>query len=215
MIIENGPYTVYVLTNTINGKMYVGTTKRTLKARFSRGKGYENQKLFYEDICKYGWDKFLSEVFASNLTEEEAFNMEKLLIAKLREQDPDLLYNRDAGGKYGKHCQETKEIIRELNVGRVITEEAKVKIRAARANQVFSEEALARRSAKMKGRKMSPEFCKHVGETHSKKVRCLENGIVYPSATAAAKDLNVSASGISQQIKGIYSHVKGYHFEFV
>ena len=64
-----------------------------------------------------------SEVFASNLTEQEAFNMEKILISKLREQDPDLLYNRDAGGKHGKHCEETKEVIRELNVGRVIAEE--------------------------------------------------------------------------------------------
>lgn len=215
MIIENGPYTVYVLTNSENGKMYIGTTRRKLNQRFNRGRGYEHQKLFYADIQKYGWDKFECQVFAKHLTEEEAFNMEKLLISKLREQDPDLLYNRDAGGKYGKHCEDTKEIIREANVGRIITEEAKVKIRAVRANQVFSEEALAKRSAKMRGRKMSPEFCKHIGETHSKRVRCIENNTIYPSITAAAKELNVSISGISQQIKGVYSHVKGYHFEYV
>ena len=57
MIIENGPYTVYSLTNTVNGKMYVGTTRRPLKVRFNSGLGYQHQKAFYADIRKFGWDK--------------------------------------------------------------------------------------------------------------------------------------------------------------
>lgn len=215
MIIENGPYTIYALTNTVNNKMYIGTTKKKLYQRFNGGRGYEHQKLFYADICKYGWDKFESEIIASNLTEQEAFNMEKLLISKLREQDPDLLYNKDAGGKHGKHCKETKEIIRQINVGRVITEEAKEKIRAARAKQVFSTESLEKRAAKIRGRKMSPEFCKNIGETHSKPVRCIENNTCYKSMKEASIALNVSVSGISQHLKGVYSSVKGYHFEYV
>ena len=215
MIIENGKYTIYVLNNTITNKIYVGVTTRSLRERFHGGEGYRHQKNIYADILKYGWHSFESEIFASGLTEEEAFHMEKILISKLRELDPDMLYNRDAGGKHGDHCEKTKEIIREINVGRVVTEEAKNKIRKARASQVFSAEALAKRSAKMKGRKMSPEFCKRIGERSSKAVRCIENGKEYPSMKLAAEDLGLSVSGISQQIKGVYKHVKGYHFEFV
>lgn len=215
MIIKNGPYSIYVLTNTVNGKMYVGATRRKLEVRFRNGQGYDHQKLFYADICKYGWDKFESELFASNLTEEEAYNMEKLLIAKIREQDPDILYNRDAGGKYGKHCDETKEYLREINTGRIITEETKEKIRAARAKQVISHESIMKTAEKNRGRKMSSEFCKRLGERSSKKVKCIETDTIYDSATIASKELNVSVSGISQVCNNKIPHIKGLHFEYV
>lgn len=215
MIIENGPYTVYVLISKTTGKLYVGVTSKEPEKRFNYGAGYKHNKEFYDVIKEYGWNDIEQNIFARNLTYDEAFNMEQILIGKFRDQNPGLICNRDAGGEHGKHCQDTKEIIRQINVGRIITEEAKVKIREARAKQVFSPEALAKRGEKMRGRKMSPEFCKRLGERSSKPVKCLENGLVYPSATKAAKELNVSVSGISQQIKGVYSHVKGLHFEYV
>lgn len=215
MIIENGPYTVYVLISKTTGKLYVGVTRLEPEKRFNYGSGYIHNTEFYSIIRQYGWKDIKQNIFARNLTKDEAFHMEELLISKFREQSPELICNRDAGGEHGKHCQDTKEILREANVGRIITEEAKVKIRAARANQVFSEEALAKRSAKMKGRKMSPEFCKRLGERSSKAIRCIEAGKEYASMKLAAEDLNLSVSGISQHIKGIYSSVKGYHFEFV
>ena len=215
MIIENGPYTVYILTNKVNNKIYIGTTKRKLSVRFNNGRGYEHQKDFYADIYKYGWDNFEQEIFASNLTESEAFNMEKTLITKFREIDPDMLYNRDAGGKYGKHCEDTKEIIRAANVGRVITEEAKEKIRAARAKQIFSPEVIEKRNAKLKGMKRSPETRKAISECKKKKILCVETGKVYNSMTDASNDLHISLSCVSQQCKNIIPHAKGYHFEYV
>ena len=215
MIIKNGPYAVYVLIDKTEGHIYVGTTINELSHRFLKGEGYRNNKRFYAIIKKYGWDNIEQNIFAKHLTEEEAYGIEKTLIAKFRESVPDLICNLDAGGKYGKHCEETKEKIRKLNLSRVISEEAKEKIRAARAVQVFSEETQRKKSEKMRGRKMSPEFCKRLGERSSKSVMCLETGVVYPSATKAAKELNVSVSGISQQIKGVYSSVKGLHFKYV
>lgn len=215
MIIENGPYTVYVLINKVNKKLYVGVTRQSLTKRCNFGWGYVKNKPFFEDIQKYGWANIEQNIFAQKLTKEEAFNMEKILIAEFRHQDPNSVYNLDAGGEHGKHCSSTKKTIKEANIGRTVSDEAKAKIRAARARQVFSEEALAKRSAKMKGRKMSPEFCKRLGERSSKAVRCIETGREYSSMKLAAKDLELSVSGISMQIKGVYSHVKGYHFEFV
>ena len=215
MVIENGPYTVYILTNKINNRMYIGTTRKKLYQRFNKGEGYRHQKLFYEDIKKYGWDNFEADVFAANLTEEEAFNTEKMLIKMYRENFPDMLYNRDAGGKHGEHCQETKEIIRDLNVGRIISEETKEKIREARAKQVISYESIMKAAAKNRGRKMSPEFCKKLGERSSKKIICIETGIVYSSATKASKQLGISTSMLSQVCNKKYETAKGLHFEFV
>lgn len=215
MIIENGPYTVYVLISKTTKKLYVGVTRLNPEIRFNRGEGYKHNKEFYNIIKQYGWEDIEQNLFARNLTYSEAFNMEQILIRELRKETPSLVCNRDAGGEHGRHCEETKEILREANLGRIVTEEAKEKIRAARAKQVFSPEALAKRGEKMRGRKMSSEFCKRLGERSSKPVKCLENGIIYPSVTKAAEELNVSKSGITQQIKGVYKHAKGLHFEYV
>lgn len=215
MIIENGCYKVYILTNTVNGKMYIGVTKKPLSHRFLNGEGYRHNKEFYADIQKIGWDKIDQQLFASNLTEEEAFNMERLLISELRKQDENLLYNKDGGGKYGKHCNETKQIIRDANVGRIISEETKAKIREARAKQVILHESIMKTAEKNRGRKMSPEFCKRLGERSSKKVLCFETNTVYDSATKAAKDLNVSLSGISQVCSNKIPHTKRLHFKYI
>lgn len=216
MIIENGPYTAYVLINTVNGKAYVGVTrKKNLYNRFNYGWGYVKNKEMFADIQKYGWDKFEQNVFARNLTAEEAYNIEQLLIKKLREQNPDLVYNRDAGGEHGKHCEDTKRIIKQANVNKVVSEETKAKIRKARAKQVITREAIMKTAAKNRGRKMSPEFCKALSERSRKRVLCVDTGRIYESATEAAKDLNVSLSGISQACHGVYESVKGYHFKYV
>ena len=215
MILHNGPYTIYILHNTVNNKLYVGTTSRKLYQRFNNGLGYQHQKNIYDDICKYGWNKFNHKVFASNLSKEEAFNIEQIIIAKLREQIGDMLYNRDAGGEHGKHCVETKETLKQLNVGRIVSEEVRKKIKEARAKQVFSSEALAKRSAKMRGRKLPEKQRIKLIEAKKKKVKCLENNTVYSSATEAAKALNVSLSGISQVCNNKIPSVKNLHFQYV
>ena len=49
------------------------------------------------------------------------------------------------------------------------------------------------------------------------KIRCIENGAVYPSFKAAARELGISQSEISRMISGkrIVNSVREYHFELV
>lgn len=75
-------YSVYIHTNTINGKRYVGITSMKPKKRWNYGYGYELQPKFYKAITKYGWDKFSHDVVATGLSRDEACDLEKSLIAK-------------------------------------------------------------------------------------------------------------------------------------
>lgn len=47
------------------------------------------------------------------------------------------------------------------------------------------------------------------------KVKCIETGTHYTSLAEAGRSLNIDPSSISKHIRGIYSQVKGYHFEIV
>ncbi len=88
-------YKVYVLTNTINGKQYVGRTGQSLKSRFCNGEGYRNNYIYY-DIQKYGWDKFKHELIRDGLTKDESYELEKEIIKKLDTQYKG--YNIACGG---------------------------------------------------------------------------------------------------------------------
>ena len=107
--IESSHWCVYVHTNKINGKHYVGMTGRRPERRWgTNGIGYNNKCThFYSAIQKYGWDNFDHEIIANNLTKEEAINFEKLLIEKLKSNQKEYGYNIASGGNGGNN----KEII--------------------------------------------------------------------------------------------------------
>lgn len=107
-------------------KYYVGVTKKTLGARWGRGKYYKLSRL-HTAIDAYGWDNIDHVVLAHHLTEEHAHTFEKKLIAVLHSADERYGYNIALGGKgvlgvqkfgeenpfYGKkHSAKSKELIR-------------------------------------------------------------------------------------------------------
>lgn len=95
-------YTIYKITNKINGKAYIGQTKRKPTERWGRkGQGYEGQYLG-NAIKKYGWDNFSKEIlFDDCLTKEEANKVEKDLIKKYKTQETG--YNVAPGGNIWEH----------------------------------------------------------------------------------------------------------------
>ena len=68
---EENNYSVYVHTNKLNNKKYVGLTKKRPKDRWQRGNGYTHSIYFYSAIQKYGWDGFYHDVVADCLSKEE------------------------------------------------------------------------------------------------------------------------------------------------
>ena len=115
MIIKDEDYSwcVYIHISPSN-KYYVGITGQKPERRWRNGDGYKYNKHFTNAIKKYGWDNFEHEIIASNLTEEEAKNFEKILISKLQSNKSKYGYNRSSGGESAHHCEETKQLLREI-----------------------------------------------------------------------------------------------------
>lgn len=93
-------YKVYLWTNTINNKKYVGTTKqKSLEARAGRqGEGYRGSPRFYNAIRKYGFQNFKGQILADNLDKEQASLLEKHYIDKYASMNPQFGYNLHQGG---------------------------------------------------------------------------------------------------------------------
>lgn len=120
MAIYNDTYCVYIHTNKINGKKYVGQTinGNNPNKRWDNGRGYEHCIRFFNAIKKYGWDNFEHEIIASNLTAKEADNFERTLIAKLNTTNPEIGYNIELGGVKNRVISEaTRKKISESHIG--------------------------------------------------------------------------------------------------
>lgn len=89
---------IYIHTNKINGKSYVGQTITNPKLRWGKnGIGYYKQPKFYNAILKYGWDNFYHTVFTfHNITRDNLNTLEIEYISKYNTYNKG--YNSDIGG---------------------------------------------------------------------------------------------------------------------
>ena len=95
---------VYVLTNKINGKVYVGQTVKSFKTRLSQHS--RGGMLIGLALRKYGKESFSH--FENEVPERFMDNLERSLI-KLYDCISPKGYNLDSGGSKRKHlCEETR-----------------------------------------------------------------------------------------------------------
>ena len=113
---EDQHWCVYIHTNRINNKAYIGMTQQKPYRRWQNGYGYKHNPYFYNSIEKYGWDNFQHIIFADNLSKDDAAHIEKLLIALYDTTNKKYGYNISTGDDYSrlgiKHSETTKQILR-------------------------------------------------------------------------------------------------------
>lgn len=108
-------YKIYAHINKINGKIYIGQTKQSLKERWgSDGRRYQGQA-FYNAIQKYGWDNFEHLLILDNLDQMQANYYEKLFIKKYNTTSKNFGYNIANGGNSNTLNEKQRELRRQLN----------------------------------------------------------------------------------------------------
>lgn len=108
---------IYLITNKVNGKLYIGQTTRTLKARFrghvDRSKNKINSMPVDHAIKKYGQENFEIKEICVAYSQEELNILEGKYINLYNTLDKRIGYNVktvDINGKV-KHSQTTKDKI--------------------------------------------------------------------------------------------------------
>lgn len=163
MEIYNDTYCVYIHTNKINNKKYVGLTKHGYNPnrRWMNGIGYDGCAYFYHAIQKYGWDNFDHEIIASNLTLSEANHFEEILIKMLDTMNPSNGYNLKAGGETNVMSQATRDKMRESQTGKTISEQTRRKMSVN--SKSGTKEVREKISAALTGRMLSEETKRKIG----------------------------------------------------
>ena len=183
----------------------MGITSQKPEKRWKNGEGYRNCSHFYPAIQKYGWHSFRHEILYTDLTQEEAGQMEIKLIAEYGTLDPEKGYNLDLGGAVRHHSQETKRKIGAANKGRApsnkgkeLSPETRAKISAARMGRTSpnkgkspSPETRAKISAANRGRKPTPETLLKLSLAHRGQPSPMKGRKLDDEARAKLRDVNM------------------------
>ena len=106
--------------------------------RWRNGNGYPHNTYFTNAIKKYGWNEgFVHEIIAEDLSVEEAYQMEKDLIAEYNCMNPNG-YNATSGGEIGKeYSEELRQRLSEIITERMKDPEVKAKMAELAANRNY------------------------------------------------------------------------------
>lgn len=220
-------YIIYMHTNKLNGKMYIGQTCQTLEKRAgSNGASYRRCERFYQAIKEFGWENFEHTILFSGLTKEEANEMEQYLITSIRSYDLDIGYNIALGGD-GMTSERSKALwanpeyrakISEANKTLWANEEYHKERSALYKEQWKDPEKRKRRSKLATERWANKDFRekahKAVLKSCATSVRCVETGEVFNAIVDACEKYNIHHANLIRSIhKGCRSG--GYHWEYV
>ena len=144
---------IYKITNLVNDKFYIGSTQHSFKKRKGEhlaelNGGYHKNKHLQSSYIKYGKENFVFEIveefvflqdYSRDYIYEYITDREMFYITGL---NPEYNIARETrGGRLGRIPSiEEREHLRKLFTGREVSEEAKQKIRIARAKQIITEE---------------------------------------------------------------------------
>jgi group I intron endonuclease len=162
-------YTIYKITNQINGKIYIGKhqTENPYDGYYGSGKLIKNA------IKKYGKENFKKEILFVFETEIEMNSKEKELITEEFVSRKDT-YNTGVGGEGGPHFKgkkftpEARERMNNAMKGRPLTEEHKKKLSLSQKGKVIPENTKEKMRESATGRLLSDETKNKIKEARKK-----------------------------------------------
>lgn len=166
---------IYITTNLINGKKYIGKHKSKYFNPNYKGSG----KYLRRAINKYGWDNFKVELVKECYSKDELDNSERIFILESGAQFSNMYYNIAPGGLGGFGSGENSPRYNKIpyNRGKSMSDEQKLKISKSETGKVLSKETKDKISKSVSGsnnpfygKHHTEETKSHLSQVHTGKV---------------------------------------------
>jgi len=203
---------IYLITNKINGKQYVGQTTRSFNKRWLEHccNGITSSKSAISNaIKKYGKDEFTTEIIDNASNINELNEKEQYWISKLNTLSKG--YNLTPGGLNCEVTKITREKLSKASTGRKRSESAKEKMLIVHLGSKRSILSKQKMSAVAK----NPNRLKHLTKIRIFKKIKDQNNNIYNSISEASRITNTTRTGIHNVLKGEWKQVKGYIFSYL
>lgn len=198
---------IYIISNKLNGKEYVGQTKYDSDHRLKqhiRNALTGRSGALYSAFRKYGAENFVIREIDGANSQDELNYKEWFLVLKHNTLYPNGYNLKDGGGSKGDLCNYVKEKISKKLKGVSLSENAKINHQKAIDKRFNSEKAHPNSILAMLDN----------AEKTSKSITCIITGLGFKSISEASKYLNTATSNICKNLKGMTSHVKGCNFVY-
>ena len=196
---------IYKVTNSINGKVYIGQTTVGFDERYHGGIKATHNSHLKRAIEKYGVDSFnIEKEYDVAYSKEELDNLERYYIEKFKSNTGEFGYNKTSGGESYVMSQDVKDRISKAKRGQKLSMETRAKlseIRSGEGNPMYGKQwsdedkqrisksvskAITGEGNPMYGKQHTEETKNKISEKHSKKVLCKNTGEVFNSALEAS-----------------------------
>ena len=211
---------IYVAENTVNGKRYVGQTRRTFEYRQAQHKKDSEVYAykFYRAIRKYGWDSFKWAIIVEGIENIDSLNSLEQYWIKVLDTFKNG-YNSTTGGEGYIVSAEAKKKMSESKKGKHMSEKTKKKISESKKGTYVSEEHRRKLSESQKGEKAYSWGKTGADSPLSKPVLQLdkETGEViaeFAGMTEAERITSINHRNISNVCRGKRKSAGGYRWKY-
>jgi len=227
---------VYKITNLINGKIYIGQTKRDFEVRWKEHCRIDEGLIVDCAINKYGKQNFDHWVMVRCDSLEEMNHREEYYIRLFNSTNKNIGYNISKGGNNREVSEETRNKLSASKMGennpmfgKIPSEETRKKISIANSgenNYMFGKSPSEETRAKMSASKMGethPLFGKTRSEETRKKISNAKNSVKiaifcpelnknFESINQAARFINCNPSSVFAVLYQKKQNIKGLTF---
>lgn len=216
-------FSIYKITNIVNGKVYIGQTKNSILLRFrTHCNPATSCPKLKPAMQKYGKENFKIEQIDHAHTRDEADNKERYWIKYYRATENEFGYNILKGGHKAESinrkrviCIETNEVFESISqaASKLDCKTVETIARVCRGERptfqgyhyAFLDE----------NDKPILDKIRFDAKRSRKKTLCVETGVVFEDSKKASDWLKVSRNAVSMCCRGLCETCGGYHWKYV
>lgn len=162
---------IYKVTNTVNGKIYIGQTKRSIKRRWkghiTSSKSNKCNNLFHNAIKKHGEDSFNVEIIDHANSTEELNELEQKYIGIFNSIHPNG-YNTKTGGRSCTYSDLSKKKMSDKKKGAQLPFDVRKKMSESHKLRWQDEKLRVQRSYQSKKMWEDDDYRKRISESRKK-----------------------------------------------